>query len=128
LGGGGGAGGGLSGLSAAATPRAADEEADAAEGDGDWDVALRGLRMPVGKRVFVDEGTKGGVSGHRAVPFFAVISSHCSGCCYEVKVFEARQREQAVPAHVLSNSKSFLADTAQRCRGQMTSQQKKVKV
>ena len=118
----------LSGLSATATPRATDEEADAAEGDGNWDMALRGLRLSVGKRVFVDEGTKGGVSGRRAAPFFAVISSHCPGCCYEVKPFEARQHERAVPAHALSNSKSILADTAPRSRGQMTSQQKKVKV
>ena len=118
----------LSGLSATATPRATDEEADAAEGDGDWDAALRGLRLPVGKRVFVDEGTKGCVSGRRAAPFFVVISSHCSGCCYEVKPFEARQHERAVPAHALSKSNSFLADTAQRNRGHMTSQQKKAKV
>jgi hypothetical protein len=70
-----GAGGGwLSGLSAAATPRAADEE-DAVESDGDSDVALRGLRLPVGTSVFVDEGTKGGVSGRRAVPIFAVIAA-----------------------------------------------------
>ena len=40
-----------------------DDDEDAAEDDGDWDVALRGLRLPVGTRVFVDEGTKGGVIG-----------------------------------------------------------------
>ena len=40
-----------------------DDDEDAAEDDGDWDVALRGLRLPVGARVFVDEGTKGGVIG-----------------------------------------------------------------
>jgi hypothetical protein len=62
VGGGGGGGGWLSGLFAAATPRAADEDADAAEDDGGWDVALRGLRLPVGTRVFVDEGTKEGRS------------------------------------------------------------------
>ena len=43
-----------------------DDDEDAAEDDGDWDVALRGLRLPVGTRVFVDEGTKGGVIGRRA--------------------------------------------------------------
>jgi hypothetical protein len=45
-----------------------------------------------------------------------------------VKPFEARQHERAVPAHALSKSNSFLADMAQRSRGQMTSQQKKAKV
>jgi hypothetical protein len=89
---GGGAGGGwLSGLSAAATQSAADEEEDAAEDDGDWE--LRGLRLPVGARVFVDEGTKGGVSGRRAVPFFVAILSNRSGCRYGVKSFEAQQHE-----------------------------------
>ena len=105
-----------------------DDDEDAAEDDGDWDVALRGLRLPVGTRVFVDEGTKGGVIGRRAVPFFAVVSSHRSGCRYGVTPFTARQHERAVPAYALSKSSSFLADTAQRSRGQMTSQQKKAKV
>jgi hypothetical protein len=95
------------------------KKAKVAEGDGDWDVALLGLRLPMGTRVFVDEGTKGGASGRRAVPFFAVISSHHSGCRYGVKPFEARQHERAVPSHAFSKFNSFLADTAQRSRRQI---------
>jgi hypothetical protein len=41
-----------------------------AEGDGNWVAALRGLRLPVGTRVFVNEGSKGGGSGRHAFPFF----------------------------------------------------------
>ena len=61
-----------------------EEEDKEAEDDGDWDAALRGERMPVGTRVFVDEGTAAGVSGRRAFPFFAVISRHLPGCRYGV--------------------------------------------
>ena len=105
-----------------------EEEDKEAEDDGDWDAALRGERMPVGTRVFVDEGTAAGVSGRRAFPFFAVISRHLPGCRYGVKPQEARQHERSVPAHALSKSTSWLADTAQRSSGQMTSQQRKAKV
>ena len=57
-----------------------EEEDKEAEDDGDWDAALRGERMPVGTRVFVDEGTAAGVSGRRAFPFFAIISRYLPGC------------------------------------------------
>ena len=59
--------------------------------------------MRVGTRVFVNEGTAPGVSGHRAFPFFAVISNHLSGRCYGVKPVEGRQQERAVPAYAVSS-------------------------
>jgi hypothetical protein len=71
----------------------------------------------MGARVFVDEGTAPGVIGRRAIPFFAVISSHRTGCSYGVKPVEGRQQERAVPAYALSKSTSWLPDTAQRSRG-----------
>jgi hypothetical protein len=83
-----------------------EEEEKEAEDDGDWDAALRGERMPVGTRVFVDEGTAAGVSGRRAFPFFAIISRYLPGCRYGVKPQEARQHERSVPAHALSKSTS----------------------
>jgi hypothetical protein len=46
--------------------------------EGTWDAALHGDRM--GTRVFVDEGTAPDVSGRCATPFFAVTSSHRTGC------------------------------------------------
>ena len=54
-----------------------EEEEEAA---GDWDTAVRGPRMRVGTRVFVDEGTAPGVRGRRAFPFFAIISRYLPGC------------------------------------------------
>ena len=45
-----------------------------------------------------------------------------------MKPVEGRQQERAVPAYALSKSTSWLADTAQRIRGQVSSQQKKAKV
>ena len=81
-----------------------EEEDKEAEDDGDWDAALRGERMPVGTRVFVDEGTAAGVSGRRAFPFFAIISRYLPGCRYGVRPQEARQHERSVPAHAISKS------------------------
>ena len=91
--------------------------------EGTWDAALRGGRMRVGARVFIDEGTAPGVIGRRAIPFFAVTSSHRTGSSYGVTPVEGRQQEQAVPAYALSKSTSWLADTALRSRRQMPSQQ-----
>ena len=51
---------------------------------------MRGPRVPVGTRVFVDEGTAPGVRGRRAFPFFAVVSSHLSKCCYGVVPVEKK--------------------------------------
>ena len=55
-----------------------EEEEEEEEAAGDWDTAVRGPRMRVGTRVFVDEGTAPGVRGPRTFPFFAVVSSHLS--------------------------------------------------
>jgi outer membrane receptor protein involved in Fe transport len=64
------------------------EGADDDEGGkkGTWDAALRGDRMRVGTRVFVGEGTAPGLSGRRAIPFFAAISSHRTGWRYGVNL------------------------------------------
>jgi hypothetical protein len=59
-------------------PVAALEEEEEEEAAGDWDTAVRRPRMPVGTRVFVDEGTAPGVRGPRTFPFFAVVSRHLS--------------------------------------------------
>jgi hypothetical protein len=96
-----------------------------AEGGGEWDATLRGLRLLVGTRIFVDEGKERGVSGRRAVPFCAAISSSSSDCRYGVRPFVVRQQDQPVPASAFSKSSSWLADAALRIRGHMALQQKK---
>ena len=96
--------------------------------EGTWDAALRGGRMRVGARVFIDEGTAPGVIGRRAIPFFAVTSSHRTGSSYGVTPVEGRQQEQAVPAYALSKSTSWLADAARRSSGKMPSQQNRAQV
>ena len=63
----------LNSLPVAVSTAALEEEAA-----GDWDTAVRGPRMRVGTRVFVDEGTAPGVRAPRTFPFFAVVSSHLS--------------------------------------------------
>ena len=75
--------------------------------------------MRVGTRVFVDEGMAPGVIGRRAIPFFVPISSHRTGFSYRVKHAEGQQQKRAVPAYALSKFSSWLADTAQRSRGQV---------
>jgi Cft2 family RNA processing exonuclease len=75
-------------------------------------------------RVYVDVGTKGGLSSRRVVPFCAVISSSSSGCHYGVSPFAARQLEQPVPASAFSKLGSWLADAALRSRGHIASQHK----
>ena len=45
-----------------------DEDEGEAEGGGVWNAALRELRLSVGTRVLVDEGTAKGVRGYRVVP------------------------------------------------------------
>jgi hypothetical protein len=104
-----------------------EKEEGEAEGGGEWDATLRGLRLLVGTRIFVDEGKERGVSGRRAVPFCAAISSSSSDCRYGVRPFVVRQQDQPVPASAFSKSSSWLADAALRIRGHMASQQKKEK-
>jgi hypothetical protein len=79
-------------------------------------------------RAFVVESTPPGVIDRRAVPFFAVISSHRTCCSYGLKPAEGWQQERAVPAQILFKSTSWLADMAQRSRGQKHSRQKRANV
>ena len=67
-------------------------------------------RLTVGTRVFVDHGTKPGVSGKKCNPYFAIITAVLDGEEGGYKVREenlCRAREKGVPEYAVSASTSW---------------------
>ena len=83
------------------------------------------LPIPLGQRVFVNQGSMEGVPGNKSYGYFATVSSHAGGSYGVTPISDGWRVEKAVPPHSVTIQNDFLSDVVARIPGQKTSQQKK---
>ena len=83
------------------------------------------LPIPLGQRVFVNQGSMEGVPGNKSYGYFASVSSHLGGSYGVTPISDGRRDEKTVLPHSVTIQNDFLSDVVARVPGQKTSQQKK---
>ena len=87
--------------------------------------------LTAGTIVIVFEGTAPGIRGSHATSYTARVIKHETDdqdrYYIVAPTVESQQRERRVPEYAVQEQKSFMSDTNQRKRGQMSSQQRKEK-
>ena len=83
------------------------------------------LPIPIGQRVFVNQGSMEGVPGNKSYGYFAFMSSHLGGSYGVTPISDGQRVEKTVPPHSVAIQNEFLSDVVARVPGQKTSQQKK---